>query len=86
LLDDWWEPYVVELGGDGQTPIYRLSGTFFYGHRDPNERTIRNINYPRSPFVVDAFDRTIVDGDLAQNLSNIFSSAGGNNATIVPPK
>jgi hypothetical protein len=30
----------VEVAGDGQTPIYRISGSYTYGARDPDQVTL----------------------------------------------
>lgn len=70
LMDDHYEPGTVIVGPDGVTPLYRISGTYVYGHRNPAEVTVNNINFARPPWLEDAFDRSMPESKLQQDLIN----------------
>lgn len=46
LLDAWVEPAAPAFAADGQTPLYRLSGTYFYGHKDPADNVFEDVWWP----------------------------------------
>lgn len=72
LLDDHTEPAMVVLNPNGQTPLYRISGTYFYGHRNPSDAIIDDANYPRPPWIKeDAFERTLSTADFNAGLTDI---------------
>lgn len=68
LLDEVYEPASLTLGPDGVTPLYRISGTYVYGHPSPDDLTINNIGFPRPPWMANDFGRTLTPDDLEQNL------------------
>lgn len=53
LLDEHYEPAMVILSADGVTPVYRISGTFFYGCVNPNPQTIQDIAFGKAPWITD---------------------------------
>lgn len=71
LLDEWIEPVRVTVMDDGTTPLYRLSGTYFYGCTNPATNPLANMNFPRPPWLTDKFDRTMTPDMFDKNLSNI---------------
>ena len=75
LLDENWEPSMMSLMPDGETPIFRLSGTFVYGCRNPKAKTNQNVTFPRPPWIQDSFDRKIEDSLLLQGLSSQGNAA-----------
>lgn len=37
LLDEWYEPTMVDAHPDGESPKYRISGTFVFAHLNPSQ-------------------------------------------------
>lgn len=70
LLDKFVEPCIVVINPNGQTPLYRISGTYFYGCRNPSTNVFTNILYARPPWLQDIFPRTIDPSKIVQNLIN----------------
>ncbi len=76
--DDWifmWaspETAPVNVGPDAETPIYRISGVYVFGHKNPGDTVFANINFPRLPYILDEFTRRIGDNNTEENL--IFSN------------
>ena len=80
LLDVHLEPSMLILAADAITPLYRLSGTYIYGHKNPAANTFDNINFSRPPWLSDSFNRTMPNTFLQQgliDLSLVTGSAGG---------
>lgn len=77
LLNDSYEPTNIVPGSDGFTPIYRISGTYVYGHRNPSDNVTDFIVFPRPPWMTDvgADRRTLNTRDLLQNVSNLDSGS-----------
>lgn len=71
LLDDHLETVNVTVGPNGETPIYRISGTYVYGCRNPDRKLIHNINFALPPYLENVFDRTVPDNALTQNIINL---------------
>mgnify|MGYP001604308601 CR=1 FL=1 len=65
LLDEHYETAMLVLATDGVTPLYRISGTYCYGLKLPNERPILDLRWPRPPWMLDDFNR-------APSLGNYF--------------
>ena len=79
LLRDNYQPAAIVIGPDGQTPLYRISGTYVYGCKNPNILTIQDITFPLPPFINPAgLDRTMPINKLKPGLitaqSNLFSA------------
>jgi len=68
LLDDWYMPASITLMADGVTPLYRISGTYIYGCKNPSSTTINNICFGRPPWVQDTFDRTVPESLLTRSI------------------
>lgn len=58
----------ILVGPDGVTPLYRISGTYIYGCKNPDQDTIVDTNWPRMPWVVDDFDRSLSSSLFASNI------------------
>lgn len=67
-LDEHYEPDMVTVAPDGVTPIYRISGTFVYGHRNPGQASLSDINFGRPPWLKDVYPRTLSNSDQADDL------------------
>lgn len=78
LLDDWYEPAQEVVGSDGQSPAWRISGTYIYGHRRPNATTILNVSFPKPPWMADAVDRSMTTAVLTPGLSEVVKDNNGN--------
>jgi len=76
LMDVHYEPAMINIMADGVTPIYRISGTYVYGHRNPSPLTIQNIAFSRPPWLQDSFSRTMPANLLQQDIINIQGAAG----------
>lgn len=75
-LDEWLEPAQIGLGPDGETPVYRLSGTYFYGCRNPSAELREDISFPLPPWIQDVFSRTMNQGDFIPGVTD--PNQGGN--------
>ena len=71
LLDEVYQPVMITVMPDGNTPVYRISGTYIYGLKNPNATTIRNAYFGRPPWLENTFDRTVPTTSLQQGLSSI---------------
>lgn len=61
---------------DGVSPLYRISGTYYYGHKDPQAAsTFDRMSFPRPPWLQDIDSRTVDDEMLETGL--IDGSGGG---------
>ena len=41
------------VAGDGQTPLYRLSGTYWYGHEDAADNVFEDLWWPHAANIAD---------------------------------
>jgi hypothetical protein len=73
LMDEHYGPSMLSLMGDGVTPIWRLSGTYVYGAKNPSTAMPY---YPRPPWMEDVFDRTIDANKFTPFLIDVPSGAG----------
>lgn len=64
----------VVTAPDGVTPLYRISGTYVYGHKNPPEDIYTLVTYPRPPWLPDTFDRTQPSSMQTQGLMNYVRS------------
>lgn len=78
LLDDHYEPAQLLLVPNGQTPVYRLSGTYVYGFKNPNQA---QMTYPRPPWMADVFDRILSDGGKQNGIIDSGSNGGSEGAS-----
>lgn len=56
LLDTHFEPSMTEVMADGVTVVYRISGSYVYGFKNPN---IANMFHGRPPWLVNSVDMTV---------------------------
>ena len=68
LLDVQLELAKLTLMADGVTPLYRISGTYAFGCLNPDDNAFNNINFPRPPWLLDQFTRTVSLNQLKDNL------------------
>lgn len=69
LLEAWLEPFMVVIAANGTTPLYRCSGVYIYGHKNPGPKIYNNTAYPVAPWVNDtSIIRTIDANDLQKYL------------------
>jgi hypothetical protein len=65
LLDYHLEPAMLGLAADGVSATYRLSGTYFFGQKNPGQQSnyansvFSTAQYPRPPWLDDVFMRKI---------------------------
>jgi hypothetical protein len=81
LLDQHLEPADVGVMPDGVTAIYRLTGTYVYGHLNPNASLAANVNFPRPPWLQDNFDRTLPGQYFEGNLMDGGGTGGSSSST-----
>lgn len=83
LLDDWYEAGEIQMGADGITPSYRISGTYTYGHKNPAAVTINNVTFGLPPYIDGSqIVRTVSPGNLK---GNIIDSGSATSESIRPP-
>lgn len=70
LLDDHFELHNPGLAKDGVNPVYRISGTYVYGHINPNKETILSTNFPRAPWMEDFMTRTLTTAVFENGISD----------------
>lgn len=61
-------------GADGNTPLWRLSGVYVYACLFPDPLIMRNVVFPKAPWLEDAYQRGVPDNKLKQNLNNVNGS------------
>lgn len=71
LLDKHIEPGMLTVSADGATVLYRISGTYFFGHKNPSSKIQNDINFSRPPWLDDFVDRTVPDTMFEFNLIDI---------------
>ena len=59
---------MITVGADATTPLYRISGTYVYGCRNPDPTLVRNIRFPRPPWLRDIPNRNMPFDSLEVNL------------------
>lgn len=78
LLDAHFEPAAVVPNVDGVSPLYRLTGTYVYGHKNPKSSLAQNVLIPRLPWVKDGvFQTTILPSNLDNTLLTPQGGGGG---------
>ncbi len=70
LLDDHYETFIIGIAPNGESPLYRMNGTYVYGHKTPNSKPVLNVSYPKPPHFQDAFLRTISLASLEGGISS----------------
>lgn len=68
-LHSQFTPAMITVGTDGSTPLYRISGTYYYGHKRPDEISIKDLRFPMPPWLEPLdFSRKVPDNVLNSNL------------------
>ena len=90
LLDIMPETAMESVAPDGVNRLYRISGTYVYGNKNPNADVFRNIAYPRPPWLRDSGERTVNQSELQTGLQTAAGSTGGGGGgatgTPIPPQ
>lgn len=90
LLDVLPETAMENVGSDGVSRVYRISGTYVYGHKNPNADVFRNIGFPRPPYLLESGDRDMDASNLEQGLilpqQGGGGGGGGATGTPIPPQ
>jgi hypothetical protein len=68
LLDDHYNPAMITVAPDGVSALYRLSGSYVYGCKNPSVISIADLEFSRPPWLADVFTRRISPGNLRDNL------------------
>lgn len=75
LMKKNYEPGMVTHNPDGETLFYRISGTYWYGHRNPTGDIIGYANFAAAPWLDNELpyvqDRTIDETMYTDNIINI---------------
>lgn len=50
LMDVWMNPAQIVIGQDGTTPLFRLTGTYIFGHKNPGPNFYSNVVFPVAPW------------------------------------
>lgn len=78
LLDEQYDTACVAMLYDKQTPLYRISGLYSYGHKNPikgNSHILNRMFYPRPPWVTNETQRNV--GNDTEELSSVIDGSGG---------
>jgi len=74
--DDWVllavfpETAPANLMPDGETPYYRISGTYVFAHKNPSaSNPFAQVNFPKLPYVQDKYSRRL---NVEQTKTNII--------------
>jgi hypothetical protein len=71
---------------DGQTPIYRVKGVYYYGYKGPWTESLDIAVFPRPPWQQDVFTRTIPTSARDTSLTLTGGTAGGGGAGATPAR
>lgn len=71
LLDEHYNLPSITVIGDGVTPLYRISGTYVYGHKNPSSLTSDELVFPRPPWLKDEFARIVPHSIFQQGLIDL---------------
>lgn len=81
LLDIIPETAMITLAGDGITPLYRISGTYVFGHKNPRPNIFYHVNFGRAAWIQDVFQRFVIPADVLEvKLMDTRTGAGGGGA------
>lgn len=71
LLDSCPETVSLNVTPSGDVPMYRMSGVYVYGHRNPSTNIFNDVAFPIPPFLDDtSFTRTITNSDLDSSIAD----------------
>lgn len=80
LLDDWWTTEPIEVAGaDGVLPSFLITGTYIYGHPNPQNNTNQHVIYPITPWldgtILTGTVRTVPDALLTKGLADFLATS-----------
>lgn len=75
------EPANMVQMGDGATPYWRISGTYWYGHRVFRGNFLKTMAFPRPPWLMDVFDRSVEPSMFEKSLMDQTGSGGTGSAS-----
>lgn len=81
LLDTHYEPTMVLLGADGATTVYRISGTYVYGFKNPDN--VGSLYYGRPPWMDNVIDRTVRTESYTPGIIRNQDGVGGSNTSTI---
>lgn len=77
LLDIHLELPDVNVAADGVTPVYRVSGVYFYGNLAPNYNVFANVVFPKPPYLEDGAGLRLVPySKVVHNISDYATTTG----------
>lgn len=79
FLDKGITPSSIMVQGDGSTPIYRISGTYVYGAKNP---ATAQPFYPRPPWLQDSLDRFVNTDRFVEDLKDYQGSNAGGGGSV----
>lgn len=74
LLDDHYEPAQLLLSADGTYIVWRISGTYAYGFKDPRKPIL---TFPRPPWIKDTVDRLLNTANFQPSIKDQGSPGAG---------
>lgn len=86
LLTRELEPAMVEEMADGESAVYRLSGRYVYGHKNPPKAINQVACFARPPWISPSLDRTVPDSVFEPGIADLSgaSSTGSSNTPASP--
>jgi hypothetical protein len=84
LLDVIPETAAVPVLAGGNVPLYRITGTYVYGHLNPSDDVFRHVCYGRPPYIEDAFTRTVDPATFQDLLKDTHTPLTSKPAQITP--
>lgn|SRR3990167_2400886 len=77
LLDEYHELPMCKVVADGNSPIYRVSGTYVYGKTSPDSVMVNDVSFPKPPWLKDGLSRNMPSSKLTTGLSTPSAGGGG---------
>lgn len=73
LLAEHYEPAMMRIAADGVAPVWRISGTYVYGHVNPSLVCTDDIIFTRPPWLEDFVERNFPRELVVNGLIDLFS-------------
>lgn len=70
-------PAMVTVGPDGVTPLYRVTGMYVYGLKNPSSGILTDVSFPKPPWLDDSIDRSMPAAKLEKGLIQKGAGGGG---------
>jgi hypothetical protein len=64
------------IAEDGVSPLYRISGVYVYGHKNPNADVFKDAVFPVYPWVADTSDRVMTSANIKKGLIDGVNTGG----------